>query len=123
MQVELFQPQQYFSSKWYIFKETPLGKIYQSIPWQELSACLPEEHTGAGAPRWFSSQGMLGLMFLKAYLSLSDEKLIERFNTDWSLQLFCGKLLDDTEMIRDKAILSRVRTYVAENAENKTHHV
>lgn len=59
---------------------------------------------------------MLGLMFLKAYLSISDKKLIERFNTDWSLQLFCGKLLDD-EQIRDKAILSRIRTYVAEHAD------
>lgn len=117
MQGELFQTQEFFCSKWYIFKETPLGKIHQNIPWQELSACLPQQHDGPGAPRWFSSQGMLGLMFLKAYLSLSDEKLIERFNTDWSLQLFCGKLLDDTEMIRDKAIVSRVRTYVAEHAD------
>lgn len=117
MQVELFQSQEYFCSKRYIFKETPLGKIHQSIPWHKLSACLPQEYTGPGAPRWFSSPGMLGLMFLKAYLSLSDEKLIERFNTDWSLQLFCGKLLQDGEMIRDKAILSRVRTYVAENAD------
>lgn len=117
MQITLFQPALYFTSKWYLFKETPLGKIYQSLPWQELAACLPKENDGPGAPRWFSNRGMLGLMFLKAYLSISDEKLIERFNTDWSLQLFCGKLLSDDEQIRDKAILSRIRTYVAEHAD------
>lgn len=117
MQTTLFQPDSYFNPKWYIFKETPLGRVYQSIPWQELSACLPAENDGPGAPRWFSNSGMLGLMFLKAYLCLSDEKLIERFNTDWSLQMFCGKLLEINEQIRDKAILSRIRTYVSEHAD------
>ena len=117
MQATLFQPDSYFNPKWYIFKETPLGKVYQSLPWQDLAACMPLENDGPGAPRWFSNKGMLGLMFLKAYLSLSDEKLIERFNTDWSLQLFCGKLLGDDEQIRDKAILSRIRTYISENSD------
>ena len=36
---------------------------------------------------------MFALMFLKAYLNVSDRQLIERFNTDYSLQMFCGKLL------------------------------
>jgi len=60
---------------------------------------------------------MFGLMFLKSYLNLSDEKLIERFNTDWALQLFCGKLLEDNQKIKDKAIVSRIRTYVGEHAD------
>lgn len=117
MQKELFQSDLYFNAKWYLFKETPLGEMYHSIPWQELAACLPCENEGPGAPRWFSNKGMLGLMFLKAYLSISDEKLVERFNTDWSLQLFCGKLLRDDEQIRDKAIVSRIRTYISEHSD------
>lgn len=117
MQNELFQPQQYLTPKWYLFKESNLGKIYHSIPWDRLSECLPEENKGPGAPRWFSSQGMLALMFLKAYLKISDEKLIERFNTDWSLQLFCGKLLKDNERIKDKAIVSRIRSYISEHVD------
>ena len=56
-------------------------------------------------------------MFAKAYLNISDEKLIERFNTDWGLQLFCGKLLSDHQRIRDKAIVSRVRSYLAEHTD------
>ena len=117
MDTELFQPEDYLTPKWYFFKDSKLGQVYTSIPWDQLSACLPEENRGPGAPRWFSAQGMFGLMFLKSYLNISDEKLIERFNTDWSLQLFCNKLLKDGQKIRDKAIISRIRTYIAEHTD------
>jgi hypothetical protein len=117
MTCELFQPQEFLPVKWYLFKDSRLGKIYDSIPWDQLADCLPEESKGPGAPRWFSAHGMFGLMFLKSYLKISDEKLIERFNTDWSLQLFCNKLLKEGQRIRDKAIVSRIRTYIAENTE------
>lgn len=119
MQTELFQAKQYLNPQWYFFKDSELGRVYDSIPWNQLSECLPEENQGPGAPRWFDNKGMLGLMFLKAYLNLSDEKLIERFNSDYCLQLFCGKLLKRDERIRDKGILSRVRSYIAENANWK----
>ena len=117
MQKELFQPEGYLPAKWYLFKNSKLGELHQSIPWDRLSDCLPGENKGPGAPRWFSSRGMLGLMFLKAYLDLSDEKLIERFNTDWSLQLFCGKLLEDHQRIKDTTIVSRTRSYLADHAD------
>ena len=117
MQQEIFQAEQYLNPKWYIFKKQTLGKIYETIPWDQLSACLPEENKGPGAPRWFDGKGMFGLMFLKAYLNNSDEKLIERFNTDISLQIFCGKLLKHDEYIKDNAIVSRIRSYIAENCD------
>lgn len=118
MQKFLFPIEEYFSSKLYIFQSaTELGKLHSAIPWDTLVACLPAENRGPGAPRWFSAQGMFGLMFLKAYLNISDEKLIDRFNTDWSMQLFCGKLLKDNERIKDKAIVSRVRSQIAENCD------
>jgi len=117
MQKELFQLRDYITQKWYNFKNSPLGKVYDSIPWNQLSELLPEEHRGPGAPRWYSSAGMFALIFLKAYLKLSDQKLIERFNTDWSLQLFCGKYLKDNEKIRDNASPSRIRSYLAEHVD------
>jgi transposase, IS5 family len=40
----------------------------------------------SGAPSWLPAQGYFGLMFLKHYTKLSDEKLLERFNTDWAMQ-------------------------------------
>ena len=116
MQLEIFQPDLYLNPKWYFFKKTELGKVYDSLPWEQLSECLPEEKgTGPGASRWFSNKGMFALMFLKSYLNISDEKLIDRFNTDYSLQLFCGKLLKAEEYIGDNAIISRIRGYISEN--------
>jgi transposase, IS5 family len=41
-------------------------------------------------PSLLPSQRYFGLMFLKDYTKLSDEKLLERFNTDWTMQL-CGR--------------------------------
>lgn len=117
IQKELFQPELFLTPKWYSFKNSQLGAVYDNIPWDQLAECLPEENKGPGAPRWFSGRGMFGLMFLKAYLNMSDEKLIERFNTDWSLQLFCNKLLKDNERIKDKAIVSRVRSYMADHTD------
>jgi len=117
MQKELFQPQLYTHPKWYYFKETSIGKIHASIPWDQLADLLPTDQYGPGAPRWFSPAGMFGLMFLKAYLKISDQKLIDRFNTDWSLQIFCGKLLRDDQKIRDNAIVSRIRSYMAEHVD------
>lgn len=117
MDQELFQPRAFLTPKWYIFKNSKLGQVYQRIPWEQLADCLPEENKGPGAPRWFSARGMFGILFLKAYLNVSDEKLIERFNTDWSLQLFCNKLLPENQKIKDKAIISRIRTYVADHTD------
>lgn len=117
MQTELFQPETYLNPKWYNFKKTQLGEMHDSIPWDELAKCLPETNSGPGAPRWFDNRGMFGLMFLKSYLNLSDEKLIERFNTDYALQMFCGKLLKPDEWIRDKSIVGRVRGYIADQGD------
>jgi len=53
-----------------------------------LSKLLPEKKSLRGCPRWLDNKGLIGLMFLKHYTGLSDEKLLERFHTDWGMQLF-----------------------------------
>ncbi|MFV1977076.1 MAG: transposase [Candidatus Scalindua sp.] len=114
----LFQDFEYYSSKWYIFKNTELGRIYDSIPWEALSTCLPQQKKNRpGAVNWFSNAGMFGVMFLKHYTNLSDEKLLDRINTDWALQLFCGILLQDHEQIKDRAIVSRIRGKISLQAD------
>ena len=118
MQKELFQPHETFHPKWYIFKNLEMGKLYDCLPWQALADCLPrQEQQGKGAPRWLSNQGMFGMMFLKHYLNCSDKKLIERFNTDWSLQFFCQKVLKDNEQIKDLHLPSRIRSYMADHLD------
>ena len=114
----LFQDSVGYSSKWYIFKTTELGKIYDSIPWEALSCCLPKQKKDRpGAVNWFSNAGMFGVMFLKHYTNLSDEKLLDRINTDWAMQLFCGILLADNEQIKDRAIVSRIRGRISKQAD------
>src|SRR5690606_31306826 len=62
-------------------------------------------------------QGYFGMMFLKHYTGLSDEKLLDRFNTDWAMQMFCGTLLSDNECIRDNSFVSKVRMYLARTVD------
>ena len=116
MQATIFSPEQTNSSKWYLFKRSELGRMHSCIPFEALGECLPKAATH-GAPRWFSNQGMFCVMFLKHYLGLSDQMLMDRINCDYELQLFCGILLSDNERIKDNSIVSRIRSYIGEYAD------
>lgn len=50
-------------------------------------------------------------MILKHYLGLSDELLIQRLNTDWCMQYFCGVQLG-VRRIKDKNLVSWWRMYL-----------
>jgi IS5 family transposase len=117
-QLNLFPLESIISPKWYIFKTLEIGKVHERLPLKELGDCLPDQNeNGKGAPRWLSNEGMFAMMFLKHYLNLSDRQLIDRFNTDWSLQIFCNRPLADGELIKDSNLPSRVRTYIAKHAD------
>lgn len=118
MQYTLFDLNSPIFTKLYLFKnKTQLGAIYQTIDWEGLTKLLPTKKTLKGSPAWLPIQGYFGLMFLKHYTKLSDEKLLERFNTDWAMQMFCGVQLADNEMIRDNSFVSNVRTYLGKNID------
>jgi transposase, IS5 family len=85
------------------FLQTDLGQLYLSIPFDKLSATITPPKSsisGKGCKPWFDVKGGIALQFLKHYLGLSDELLIERSNTDWSMQMFCGILLKPNEVIK-----------------------
>jgi hypothetical protein len=108
----LFSHQQLLHEK---FLQTDLGKLYLSIPFEELAATISapaSAKSGLGRKPWFDVKGGIALMILKHYLGISDELLIERINTDWSMQLFCGVLLKPHERIRDTNLPSWWRTYI-----------
>lgn len=108
----LFSHQQLLHEK---FLQTDLGKIYLAIPFDELAATLPRpahSKSGLGRKPWFDVKGGIALQFLKHYLQLSDELLMQRINTDWSMQLFCGILLRPDEKISDMNLPSWWRTYI-----------
>ena len=108
----LFSHQQLLHEK---FLQTDLGKLYLGIPFEELASIIPipaSSKSGLGRKPWFDVKGGIALMILKHYLGISDELLIERINTDWSMQLFCGILLKPHERIRDTNLPSWWRTYI-----------
>lgn len=104
--------------EYHFFKNsTELGLIYDVIPWQELESLLPTKKNPAGAPSYLPRQGYFGLMFLKHYTGLSDEKLLAAFQTNWAYQMFCGCRLKVGEVIRDNAFVSRIRTYLSRHCD------
>ena len=103
-----------FGFRWKIFNNRKLGKLYKAIPFDELARLLPKKKNPQGAPAWMSFQGMIGLMMLKSMLKLSDEELINRLNTDWELQMFCGIKLSDNRMIKDINLPSRIRIFLGQ---------
>jgi hypothetical protein len=108
----LFSHQQLLHDK---FLQTDLGKIYLAIPFDRLAKVIPapaHSKSGLGRKPWFDVRGGIALQFLKHYLQLSDELLMERINTDWSMQLFCGILLHPGEKIRDTNLPSWWRSYI-----------
>ena len=108
----LFSHQQLLHEK---FSGTDLGKLYVAIPFDKLAATLPSpahSKSGLGCKPWFDVKGGIALQLLKHYLQLSDELLMERINTDWSMQLFCGILLKPGERIKDMNLPSWWRTYI-----------
>jgi len=113
----LFPKDAFLSNRYLKFLESKLGKLYKSIPFEDLASLLPQKTTNVGCPPTFSYAGFFGLMFLKAYTNLSDEKLIDRINTDWAMQFFCGIQLKENQEIKDAGMPSRVRMFIAEHLD------
>lgn len=97
-----------------VFLSTDLGQLYQSIPFKTLAAKIPlpaYEKSGRGRKPFLKVEGGIALLILKHYLGLSDELMIERLNTDWCMQYFCGLQLG-VRKIKDKNLVSWWRAYL-----------
>lgn len=109
-------PDQRFEIYHQSFLQSELGKIYQAIPWDEMikvfKSRLPRKST-RGKKSFFNIQGKIALMFLKQYLKDSDRAIINRLNTDYALQFFCGIYLRPEDQIKDHKIISQIRCELA----------
>ena len=97
-----------------VFLSIGLGQLHQSIPFKSLATKIPSpryENSGRGRKPFLKVEGGIALMVLKHYLGLSDEMLIERLNTDWCMQYFCGVQLG-LRKIKDKNLVSWWRVYL-----------
>ncbi len=73
------------------FLESDLGKIYQSIPWEDLVSAFGLKEKYLGRKTLFSPKGRIALMFLKNYTEVSDRKLIEQLNGNLDYQFFISE--------------------------------
>lgn len=105
------------AAEWYVFKNSRWGRLHDVIPWEELEACLPQKKSRRGVKPYFDNKGMLAVMLLKHELGVSDEALIEHINTNVCMQLFCHMRLAPFQCIRDTGIVSRIRSYIAHQAD------
>lgn len=112
LEIQFISPQKEFQMYWDSFQKSELGKIYPAIPWKSLAKGFNLKENRKGPSRMFSSEGMLALMFLKAYTGCSDRKLIEYLNGNIDFQMFCGIYLG-CERIENFKIVSEIRTLLA----------
>lgn len=119
MELSLFSRNDFLDLRYKAFLNSELGQFFQTIPFQELAVPFrPHMPRGKrGRRSLFTIEGGLGLMFLKHYLNMSDSKLIERLNSDWQMQMFCGIYIRFTKPIRDKDIVGRWRRFFAKHMD------
>ena len=100
------------------FYNTPLGQLYQAVPFDSLAAHIPKPRraiSGKGCKPWFDIKGGMALQILKSNYRCSDVTLIELLNGNWQMQMFCGIRLVNGEQIKDKDIVSRWRSYLSQH--------
>lgn len=97
-----------------------MGKLYQTIPWGAISANLQIPKGTRGPIKLLDGRGMVALMILKHYTCLSDKKLLERLNTDYAMQYFCGIELRNGKRIKDNAFVSCVRSFISKHFDLDT---
>ena len=103
------------------FHATDLGKLHRSIPFKELASKIPspaQTNSGRGRKAFLKVEGGIALQVLKHYTGLSDEMLIDRLNTDWCMQYFCGVKLGFRK-IKDRNLVSWWRCYIARHLDIK----
>jgi IS5 family transposase len=98
------------------FYNTPLGQLYQAIPFDALSKQMAAPRhaiSDKGCRPWFDLKGGIALQILKSYCRCSDAMLIEQLNGNWQMQMFCGMLIKPGEQIKDKDIVGRWRSFLS----------
>lgn len=105
--------QENFTEFWNSFLESNIGKIYTSIPWNNLVKDLNIREQRVGRKTVFSPQGKIALMFLKSYTQLSDSKLMEQINANYEYQFFCGIEITPSKKIKNYKIISDIRVEIA----------
>lgn len=99
------------------FECSELGRLYSVLPLSALARSMKLEESPLGRTGYFSPEGKLALMFLKAYTNFSDFKLVEHLNGNIHYQLFCGVQIDPLHPLTNYKIVSAIRQEVSEKLD------
>ena len=99
------------------FKQTRLGAIYTSIPWEDLVKGFGLKEYNKGPKSIFSPRGKIALMFLKHYAGCSDAKLIEHLNGNMHYQIFCDIIIPLGLPLTNFKIISEIRCELAQKLD------
>lgn len=93
------------------FAKSDLGKLHSTLPLKELAKKFGLTNTSlrCGRKSYFSPEGKVALMFLKAYTNLSDSKLLSQLNSCIHSQLFCDISINPADNLTNSKIISDIR--------------
>lgn len=105
--------QQYRAS----FECSELGRLYHMLPLSELARSMHLRASPLGRKSYFSAEGKIALMFLKAYTNFSDFDLIEHLNGNIHYQLFCGIQIHPLAPLTNYKIVSAIRQELSQRLD------
>lgn len=95
------------------FDESELGHLYSIFPFSEISKELDLRSKRIGRKSYFSSEGKVALMVLKAYTNFSDAELVEHLNGNIHYQIFCGCYIHPDSPLTNSKLISSIRCEIA----------
>jgi len=119
LQLEFIPAHDYPQEAYQRFLLSKLGGLHQAIPWSELVAAVKGRlsRETRGRKPIFDTRGKLALMFLKSYLDVSDEQLMERLSSDYLVQFFCGVYFRPEDKVPDFKLISQIRVELGKNLD------
>lgn len=95
------------------FHSSELGKLYQAFPFSDFCKSIGLTGSIRGRKSYFTPEGKVALMILKAYTNFSDADLIEHLNGNIHYQLFCGVSIHPQSPLTNYKIVSDIRVEIA----------
>jgi transposase, IS5 family len=125
LQMQIFSPQESYSVEYIAFLESDLGRLWQKIPFADLSRDITTQLSKQGkhVPSWgyLDIRGAIAAKVLSCYYNgLSDRKLIEKLNLSKIYRWFCFMSHPMSEQIKDKDLLWRWRQFLGTHIDLDT---
>lgn len=95
------------------FASSELGRLHSLFPFKAFCQSMGLTSTRAGRPSYFSPEGKVALMLLKAYTGFSDAVLVEHLNGNLHYQFFCGVYIHPSHPLTNYKIVSAIRSELA----------